>query len=359
MPSTFGAFPITYYWEFGDGNSATSSNPTHTYSSDGFYQVRMISIDSTGCTDTTVQRIYIYSKLQGWVYTSDSNQVVNNATAYLIQADSTPGGLALGLIDSVDVTQNYYEFTDVAVGEYLVKVALKPASPFYASNLPTYHSSYLTWDSASSILQNGSWTNANILLKNGTNPGGPGFIGGLVSQGANKVAGPVLAGIQVNLLLKDGTPVAYTYTDANGTYEFDNLAYGTYVVHVEILGLPAEDREVILNVSNPSSNLNDFEVGIDMVSIATLSEALILAGPITVFPNPVANMLHIEAELIELSDVKLSVINLLGKRLFEASYGHQVGMQSFDIPTAQFQAGIYLLQMKMGDHTVVRKFVKK
>lgn len=41
----------TYQWTFGDGNSSTFPNPTHTYNSNGTYQVCLTVTNPTGCSD--------------------------------------------------------------------------------------------------------------------------------------------------------------------------------------------------------------------------------------------------------------------------------------------------------------------
>jgi len=40
---------ISYFWDFGDGNSSTDTNPTHTYLSAGEYEIKLQAIDSFGC----------------------------------------------------------------------------------------------------------------------------------------------------------------------------------------------------------------------------------------------------------------------------------------------------------------------
>ena len=49
----------TYHWSFGDGQTSTSSNPSHTYSGAGQYNVSLIATDIHGCTDTTDEPINI------------------------------------------------------------------------------------------------------------------------------------------------------------------------------------------------------------------------------------------------------------------------------------------------------------
>lgn len=50
---------ISYIWDFGDGNTSTNNNPTHTYTSTGNYTVTLIALNSSGCTDTITRTNYI------------------------------------------------------------------------------------------------------------------------------------------------------------------------------------------------------------------------------------------------------------------------------------------------------------
>ncbi|MBK9046013.1 MAG: PKD domain-containing protein [Bacteroidetes bacterium] len=44
----------TYTWDFGDGTTSTASNPSHTYTTAGSYQVMLIASNANGCIDTLV-----------------------------------------------------------------------------------------------------------------------------------------------------------------------------------------------------------------------------------------------------------------------------------------------------------------
>lgn len=41
-------------WDFGDGSTSSVQNPAHTYTTDGVFTVRLISMSAGGCTDTAV-----------------------------------------------------------------------------------------------------------------------------------------------------------------------------------------------------------------------------------------------------------------------------------------------------------------
>lgn len=43
---------ISYLWDFGDGNTSASASPTNSYVTEGAYNVSVIIVTSSGCTDT-------------------------------------------------------------------------------------------------------------------------------------------------------------------------------------------------------------------------------------------------------------------------------------------------------------------
>ncbi len=49
----------TYLWNFGDGNTSTLTNPSHSYNINGLYSVTLISTNNIGCKDTIRKINYI------------------------------------------------------------------------------------------------------------------------------------------------------------------------------------------------------------------------------------------------------------------------------------------------------------
>ena len=48
---------VEYLWDFGNGNTSTEVNPSNTYSIEGSYDVKLISINSEGCGDTYITNL--------------------------------------------------------------------------------------------------------------------------------------------------------------------------------------------------------------------------------------------------------------------------------------------------------------
>lgn len=54
-----GTGDLTYTWDFGDGSSATTQNPRHTYASPGSYTVQLTVTNASGLSDTAVARVTV------------------------------------------------------------------------------------------------------------------------------------------------------------------------------------------------------------------------------------------------------------------------------------------------------------
>lgn len=50
---------LQYNWDFGDGNSSVSSDPSPTYAAGGNYQVELIASTAFGCADTIQYQVYV------------------------------------------------------------------------------------------------------------------------------------------------------------------------------------------------------------------------------------------------------------------------------------------------------------
>ncbi|GAB4416240.1 MAG: hypothetical protein OHK0039_25440 [Bacteroidia bacterium] len=58
------SLPLTYSWLFGDGNSSVLPSPVNIYSSTGSFPVRLVVINTYGCTDTLQDTVRVYPQPQ-------------------------------------------------------------------------------------------------------------------------------------------------------------------------------------------------------------------------------------------------------------------------------------------------------
>ncbi|HRD58890.1 MAG TPA: PKD domain-containing protein [Ferruginibacter sp.] len=50
----------TYFWDFGDGNSSTDQNPTHTYTTAGVYTLKLVVNRGDQCGDSTTAQLRVF-----------------------------------------------------------------------------------------------------------------------------------------------------------------------------------------------------------------------------------------------------------------------------------------------------------
>ncbi len=333
-------YMFAYYFQCGNSyqsmNYNYGPNPTNNN-----FTMTIISCPPQGPATTM--------DIMGWVIDSSGNpgqNTIRDADVYLIVYDS-----ALTTLTAVDTTQvdtnGYFEFLNIPAAQYLVKAALLPASPVYAARMPTYYNYSLFWNTANNV---GPVTTTLYLdMIPGVNPGGPGFIGGLVSQGANKRQGPgdPMQGIDVLLLDINNNPIAWNRTNALGEFSFPSLAYGTYKIWPEVAGKVTTPILVTLSASSPSAS--QINVHVNTTEII----ASIFSGPETLenftakfYPNPVSGSGTISIESDEISEANLRLIDLNGKLIQEKTLSLTKGENRFEQDFSTLPAGMYYIELK-------------
>lgn len=73
--------PYSYLWEFGDGETSTNDNPSHSYDDSGYYTVSLTVTDDRGNTDTQIREGYI-SVEPGWNAGSIASKAWNGLVTF-------------------------------------------------------------------------------------------------------------------------------------------------------------------------------------------------------------------------------------------------------------------------------------
>jgi PKD repeat protein len=82
--------PVSSKWYFGDGDSSTNNNPSHTYSQGGTYNVKLLSSNTCNTRDTTIS--IKLSKLN--YYTNKLSACINEPVYYIDSSDTYAGNWA-------------------------------------------------------------------------------------------------------------------------------------------------------------------------------------------------------------------------------------------------------------------------
>lgn len=239
----------------------------------------------------------------------------------------------------------------------LVKAFLPVGHSSYSSYLPTYHTSSLIWSTATAIAPTVTTSvTANIALIGGTNPGGAGFVGGNVILGANKstaVGDPVPNRL---IILTDAAnkPVAYTYSDNNGRFNFAGVPFGSYKIFGDVMGKTSAPLSFTLNTANPAANMVTFEEKTLTfnATMPPLSVANAAGQQNGIYPNPAKNAITITGLT---ADATVTIYDMTGRTLVQQA----VNASNNTVNIASLATGNYVVKLADAQQTTTIKLTKE
>ena len=298
--------PDTYYWDFGDGDTASVMNPTHYFPANGTYTVTLIACNAAGC-DTVIQTVNA-------VITGPRATACYPATlAYCCGIGVTnftfgiSGGPQINN-NSNDAVDGYVDYTCAAPNTFLTN---------YPYNISV--STGFTYAERVKI-----WLDLN---DDGT-------------------LDPV-----TELIFSDSALTTHT-----GTYSIPDV--GT------VLGSPLRMRVATDYVGNPSptpcldlqfGQIEDYSI---FVSFYDGIEQFNREIGFSVYPNPYDQSASIEYNLKNTSKVSVEVYNMMGSIVHSFAAGE---LQSAGKHTYNFSgnaSGVYYVKVTADGKTAVQKIVK-
>lgn len=356
-PTNFNAATV-YTINYGDGSPTSTLGPifspptfSHTYAANGVYNVCM-NATGGGCSQDTCFNVAINVNVDvdGYIYSAVAGGTPDSFIVYLIEYTNTGGG-TLTKVDSQYVNGNpaYYNFANVnsATMIFHTKAAMTPNSPNYANYIPTYYDNALIWANSTPICipcMPPLPATFDIYMQTGTNPGGPGFIGGLISLGANKTGDPAQK-IEVMLWDMNDNPITYTYTDMTGNFGISNLAYGTYKVYPEAIGLITEPYIVTIDGTNPSFNGIDMTMGDSLIAPTVVGVEMPSLPSAVLYPNPTSDKLTFQAELSHAGMIHIEMYNAMGQKVYAFEEVANMGKYTHKMSVENRAAGVYTLKV--------------
>ena len=134
----------------------------------------------------------------------------------------------------------------------------------------------------------------------------------------------------------------FTSAQANPTNVYTEP--GTYVVT-----LYGTDSEGCSNMA-----VKTIEV---QAAVTSTAEQLALANQLQLFPNPAQDLIHLQMDLEQQSQVHLQVVDLFGKVVYQQDIGQiQSGIIPVDI--APLPTGTYLMNVRVGNTSLGKRFIK-
>jgi len=296
-----------------------------------------------------------YKTLMGNVTQSNKITPLIGTPVYAIVFN--PSDSSIQAIDTAttDSKGNYAMNLGDSVSNVYVKAA--PSVSTYPDQMPTYADSSMFFLKAAVIKMDKDTVTKNFSTKTGINPGGKGFMAGLISQGANKTGDPI---VHVQLfLMKDTVPVTAATTDASGNFSCANLQTGVYKVYVDVptvnnmhppvVILPASDNHINLKFLLHRNYL-------ELIENSAINEPeSITNDDFSIYPNPFKN--NIEIKTKGKSSMMIQVYNTTGE-LVRTVLANQSEIQA-QIDLTSLPAGLYIVKINDGQKEFTSKMIKE
>lgn len=331
--------PVSWFWNFGDGTSSTLQNPVHSFSGAAVPYMVCLTISGDSCSSTYCQNVFIqdsvnYHQVYGHVYTGNLPVTIGTVMIFSMNTAATyPPFVEVSPLDS---TGGYY-FSMVPDGSYYII-----ATPFDSNGyLPTYYGDVINWEQATLITlgtANNPY-NINLVPSDQMTPG-PGSASGQINTGDAMTI--MLDQINMILMNEQGNAIGFTRVSASGAFDFSTLAYGTYYLHPEMPGITSDNVMIIISVEKPHAEVVMTFTG---NSILGMKDDLSLVNSWTVYPNPLNDLLSVNIDLKQSSEVIAAVYDLAGHLMIKKTLMLTSGNNKIEIGVTSLSPGIYALRI--------------
>jgi hypothetical protein len=377
---------VSLFWDsnlpgatFADANnsatldSITGSNPSgrfsYTATSTGRYQFTVF-LEDDACPIKGVQSKVITIEATSLTSPDILGQALTNLNAplpnqriYLIKHDTVVQSLTA--VDSTFTDgQGYFSFSNVQDSILYVKAA--PDSALFPNDMPTYADTAVFYTGARVLSVANVPYNFIFSCQPGGNPGGPGFIGGLISQGANKTNAPGDPVIGMRVFLVDSATQAiygYTDTDANGYFSFSNVLIGTFKIIPDQAGISTSNVPHV-TLSLASLSRDSIEFLLQSTHLELKPEVVVVGLPDpddffwSVFPNPGRYGQVIKLDLPADEALQIRIFGSNGQELWQSGIvDFKKGIHSIPLPTQEMSSGLYYLEMKSDKRRHLKKLL--
>ena len=360
------SFPMPafeYFWDFGDGSTATGQNATHTFdpATGNIFEVCLTTLSYTftgdTCVATSCQQIYLGGQsgqeIYGTIFTD--NTPVDYALVGLFGID--PAGSFVFEFTMTEPATGFYFFENVPDGDYYIFASLTPQSVQFYDYFPTYYGDVIFWFDADLISLGNAANPYDInMVPISSYTSGPGLISGNVLLEDGK-KGPG-ENIVIMLMDENSNALGYVQTNETGNFEFSDLSYGTYKLQVEMPGVNSEVATILLSEDNISQDIQFYVKNSSAyLNIKQSLQAVALVG--NIYPNPVKSIANLKIDATENTSLVVKVIDQTGSVVSYFPVNINKGGQVIEIETLNWKSGLYHIQLiGTGGNSISKKFIK-
>lgn len=257
-------------------------------------------------------------------------------------------------VQTIIVTNGTYLADSLQTGMYHVRFTPNPV--LYPGVAPLYFTNGTTWSTATAIGLPCFLNNGNINSNTLTAASGSGVIMGniVIDTTYLKSMSVPFENALVKLLDQSNQVVAFTYSDANGNYQFTAVPTGFYSVKLDVPYIPQVNDHAISLIGNDIIVGADFSILTDgIVAIDNLELGINVETNYTIemYPNPASD----EVVFTNGSNTPLSFELITVSGLVIQTGTIAIGKSSLDIQ--HLSEGIYFV--KFGESELKKLTIKK
>ncbi len=355
----------SFTWNLGDGTFVNGQDQTHTYAQPGTYIVKLSTLSilngTDSCSDNSIDTVTITDQsicLGGYVNIEGSNSA-DEASVYLVTYDLENSSIAETRSTGIDASGFYvFENLNPQTGmKYYVQAMLGEQSAWYGQYVPTYFADALHWDNADAVTTDECppAIENNIIMKEAiTGITGPGSISGKVYDGNTD---GTLQNVEVLLFSESMEPITYDFSDEGGAFGFSSLAYGSYYVYPERVGISTDGFLVTLDEETQALSLNIILMNGEASLSVKENNPLNIIGHL--YPNPAHTDINISVYAEKAMEANIYILNQLGQQMTVRTERLEKGLNTISAGIGHLPESIYYLRITSdAGNPVMRQFIK-
>ena len=183
-------------------------------------------------------------------------------------------------------------------------------------------------------------------------PKAPGSISGKIITGGAKGTSSEMPVVGMTVDLKDnaGNLITFTATDGTGTYSFEGLEDGSYVVYPDDMSYTTTASPVINLVTGNETvtginfKKNTATMTVDLYTTKVLS--VVSGGSVSIFPNPTSGTLNIKWDDQAIGTANIIITDVVGREVFNAPVEITSVSGQSQVMLSGLKNGLYLLNIK-------------
>jgi PKD repeat protein len=356
--STPQGFITSWLWNFGDGTPVSNDeNPQHNYNVTGWFNVCLTIGTSLGCISDTCIQVYVFIPT-----------FCHAAFSFAVNGEENDFSLSFTDLSTGSPNHFLWNFGDPASGSANTSDQQNPVHSFTSPG--TYSVCLIiNREDGGIITCTDTVCNTVTLVRHYD-------IGGHLFAGLFPINNPVAAGdTGIAWLYRISGPsyvlldsVIFTYL---GYYTFPTIPEGNYYIKAGLMpgsthysdytdswypGVPVPENADTIVVADSN------RYRLDIALVPPLIDKNGQNEPVTgeIFPNPVANDIHLAVSCLKEDDLILEIISPEGRKLLTATRHLLIGVNQVTMPVTTLRGGLYFLVLstESGGMLKCMKFLK-